>query len=148
MHLSRWTVAGWGLQQEIVLAHLIMAGTITDREAAGIDLSRATYVKAKPRLKAYMEQHRASVRAVWSNTRLSPVPCHRARDCNSSLIQAAPYSDTILNPVQREALIEELTLSTPDGEGSHLPLLNLAMRAVTDPKSCDHAHRAWSCSPP
>jgi hypothetical protein len=80
MHLSRWTVAGWGLQQEIVLAHLIKAGTITDREAAGIDLSRATYVKAKPRVKAYMEQHRASVRAAWYNTRLSPVPCHRARD--------------------------------------------------------------------
>ena len=56
----------------------------------------------------------------------------------SSLIQAAPYSDTILNPVQRKALIEELTLSTPDREGSHLPLLNLAMRAVTDPRGCDH----------
>ena len=39
---------------------------MTDREAAeraGIDPGRAAYVKAKPRVKEYMEQHRASVRA-------------------------------------------------------------------------------------
>jgi hypothetical protein len=52
--------------QEIVFAHLVLAGTMTDRAAAkavGIDPSRAAYVKAKPKVQAYMEQHRASVRA-------------------------------------------------------------------------------------
>jgi hypothetical protein len=50
----------------MAFAHLAMAGTMTDRraaEAVGIDPSRAAYVKAKPRVQAYMEQHRASVRA-------------------------------------------------------------------------------------
>jgi hypothetical protein len=52
--------------QEIAFAHLLLAGTITDRKAAegvGINPGRAAYVKAKPRVKAYMEEHRASVRA-------------------------------------------------------------------------------------
>jgi hypothetical protein len=51
--------------QEIAFAHLVLAGKLTDREAAeavGIDPGRAAYVKAKPRVKAYMEEHRASVR--------------------------------------------------------------------------------------
>jgi hypothetical protein len=52
--------------QEMAYAHLVMAGTMTDREAAkmvGIDPGRAAYVKAKPKVKEYMEQHRASVTA-------------------------------------------------------------------------------------
>jgi hypothetical protein len=39
---------------------------MTDREAAervGIDPGRAAYIKAKPRVKAYMEEYRAAVRA-------------------------------------------------------------------------------------
>ena len=51
--------------QEIAFAHLILAGKLTDREAAeavGISPGQAAYVKAKPRVKAYMEEHRASVR--------------------------------------------------------------------------------------
>lgn len=51
---------------EIAFAHLVMSGKMTDREAAeraGIDPGRAAYVKAKPRVKAYMEEYRAAVRA-------------------------------------------------------------------------------------
>lgn len=50
---------------EIAFAHLVLAGKLTDREAAeavGLDPGRAAYVKAKPRVKAYMDEHRASVR--------------------------------------------------------------------------------------
>jgi hypothetical protein len=39
---------------------------MTDKAAAkavGIDPSRAAYVKAKPKVQGYMEEHRASVRA-------------------------------------------------------------------------------------
>jgi hypothetical protein len=52
--------------QEMAFAHLILSGTMTDQEAAkavGIDPSRAAYVKGKPKVQAYMEEHRASVRA-------------------------------------------------------------------------------------
>jgi hypothetical protein len=50
---------------ELAFAHLVMSGKMTDREAAekaGIDPGRAAYVKAKPRVKAYMEEYRAAVR--------------------------------------------------------------------------------------
>jgi hypothetical protein len=52
--------------QEIAFAHLILAGKLTDREAAeavGISPGQANYVKVKPRVKEYMTSHRASVRA-------------------------------------------------------------------------------------
>ena len=52
--------------QEIAFAHLVLAGKLTDREAAeavGISPGQAYYVKAKPRVKEYMDSHRASVRA-------------------------------------------------------------------------------------
>jgi hypothetical protein len=51
---------------ELAFAHLVLSGKMTDREAAeraGIDPDRAAYVKAKPRVKAYMEEYRADVRA-------------------------------------------------------------------------------------
>ena len=51
--------------QEIAFAHLLLGGKLTDRDAAeavGISPGQAAYVKAKPRVKDYMEEHRASVR--------------------------------------------------------------------------------------
>jgi hypothetical protein len=51
--------------QEMAYAHLIMSGTMTDRraaEAVGLNPETAAYVKAKPRVRAYMSEHRAAVR--------------------------------------------------------------------------------------
>ena len=51
--------------QEIAFAHLIMSGTMTDRraaEAVGLNPDTAAYTKAKPRVRAYMIEHRAAVR--------------------------------------------------------------------------------------
>ncbi len=51
--------------QEMAFAHLIMSGTMTDRqaaEAAGLNPESAAYIKAKPRVRAYMIEHRAAVR--------------------------------------------------------------------------------------
>src|ERR1700733_153996 len=51
--------------QEIAFAHLILAGKMTDREAAeavGISPGQAAYVKGKPRVMEYMASHRAAVR--------------------------------------------------------------------------------------
>jgi hypothetical protein len=49
--------------QEIVFAHLVLSGTMTDRqaaEAAGLNPETAAYTKAKPRVCAYMLAHRAA----------------------------------------------------------------------------------------
>ena len=51
--------------QEIAFAHLIMSGTMTDRraaEAVGLNPDSAAYTKAKPRVRAYMSEHRAAVK--------------------------------------------------------------------------------------
>jgi hypothetical protein len=50
--------------QEITFAHLILSGTMTDREAAeaaGLNPTTASYTKSKPRVRDYMDQHRAGV---------------------------------------------------------------------------------------
>jgi hypothetical protein len=51
--------------QEMAFAHLILSGTMTDRraaEAVGLNPETAAYIKAKPRVRAYMLEHRAAVR--------------------------------------------------------------------------------------
>jgi len=50
--------------QEMAFAHLIMSGTMTDRQAAeavGLNPETAAYTKSKPRVRAYMSEHRAAV---------------------------------------------------------------------------------------
>jgi hypothetical protein len=49
--------------QEMAFARLVLAGTMTDREAAetaGLKPDTAAYTKAKPRVRAYMLEHRAA----------------------------------------------------------------------------------------
>jgi hypothetical protein len=51
--------------QEMAFAHLILSGTMTDRqaaEAAGLNPDTAAYTKSKPRVRAYMSEHRAAVK--------------------------------------------------------------------------------------
>jgi hypothetical protein len=51
--------------QEIAFAHLILSGTMNDRraaEAVGLNPDTAAYTKSKPRVRAYMIEHRAAVR--------------------------------------------------------------------------------------
>src|ERR1700689_16924 len=50
--------------QEMAFAHLIMSGTMNDRQAAeavGLNPDTAAYIKSKPRVRAYMIEHRAAV---------------------------------------------------------------------------------------
>jgi hypothetical protein len=50
--------------QEIAFAHLVFSGTMTDQraaEAVGLNPATAAYPKSKPRVLAYMLEHRAAV---------------------------------------------------------------------------------------
>ena len=50
--------------QEIAFARLVLSGTMTDRraaEAVGLNPDSAAYTKSKPRVHAYMLEHRAAV---------------------------------------------------------------------------------------
>ena len=51
--------------QEIAFAHLVLSGTMTDRqaaEAAGLNPDTAAYTKSKPRVSEYMIEHRNTVK--------------------------------------------------------------------------------------
>jgi hypothetical protein len=51
--------------QEMAFVHLILSGTMNDRraaEAVGLNPDTAAYTKAKPRVRAYMIEHRAAVK--------------------------------------------------------------------------------------
>jgi hypothetical protein len=51
--------------QEMAFAHLVLSGTMNDRraaEAVGLNPDTAAYTKSKPRVRAYMIEHRTSVR--------------------------------------------------------------------------------------
>jgi hypothetical protein len=50
--------------QEMTFAHLVLSGNMTDRQAAetaGLNPESAAYINAKPRVRAYMEEHRAAL---------------------------------------------------------------------------------------
>jgi len=50
--------------QEIAFARLVLSGTMTDRDAAqavGLNPDTAAYTKSKPRVRAYMIEHRAAM---------------------------------------------------------------------------------------
>ena len=50
--------------QEMAFAHLVLSGTMTDRaaaEAVGLNPESAAYTKSKPRVRAYMAEHRAAL---------------------------------------------------------------------------------------
>ncbi len=51
--------------QEMAFAYLVLSGTMNDRraaEAVGLNPDSAAYTKSKPRVRAYMIEHRAAVR--------------------------------------------------------------------------------------
>jgi hypothetical protein len=51
--------------QEMAFAHLVLSGTMNDRqaaEAAGLNPDTAAYTKSKPRVRDYMIEHRNAVR--------------------------------------------------------------------------------------
>ncbi len=50
--------------QEMAFAHLVLSGSMTDRQAAqaaGLNPESAAYIKAKPRVRVYMAEHRAAL---------------------------------------------------------------------------------------
>jgi hypothetical protein len=71
----------------MAFAHLILSGTMNDRraaEAAGLNPETAAYTKSKPRVRAYMMEHRAAVseRLVDQEADLSPRAVEGLRNLN------------------------------------------------------------------
>jgi hypothetical protein len=79
--------------QEIAFARLVLSGNMTDRraaEVAGLNPDTAAYTKSKPRVRAYMLEHRAAVneQLVDQDADLSRQTAQRAADQQRRLEQA------------------------------------------------------------
>ena len=68
--------------QEIAFARLVLSGTMTDRraaEAVGLAPDSAAYTKSKPRVRAYMLEHRAAVQQQLVEQDSDPAPEEQRR---------------------------------------------------------------------
>ena len=119
--------------QEIAFAHLIMSGTMNDRaaaEAVGLNPDTAAYTKAKPRVRAYMFDHRAV------NEKLVDQEAE-------ALGQLNPGRDQILNRLWELAnLSHEVTRGSIAGQ-----VKALAMIVAIEGLNPDHRHSPSATRP-
>jgi hypothetical protein len=108
--------------QEIAFARLVLSGAMTDRraaEAVGLNPNSAAYTKAKPRVRAYMLDHRAAVqqRLVQQEADLSRRAVDGQRRLNLDREQ-------VLNPLWEIAnLSPEMTRDNVTGQVKALSMI-------------------------
>ncbi len=121
--------------QEIAFAHLIMSGTMNDRraaEAVGLNPDTAAYTKAKPRVRAYMIEHRAAV-----SERLVDQEAEGLRKLNLG-------RDQILNRLWELAtLSHEATRGTIAGQIKALSMIVAIEGLVPDRRFPHSRHNPW-----
>ncbi len=124
----------WGLprvtdpitDQEITFARLVLSGTMTDRraaETAGLNPDTAAYTKSKPRVRAYMLEHRAAVREqlVEQDADLSRLAVGRAVEQERQLNQTR---DRVLARLWEIANLDpEVTRGSMSGQVKALSLI-------------------------
>jgi hypothetical protein len=109
--MPKSTVSDPITDQEMAFALLILSGTMTDRQAAeavGLNPDTAAYTKSKPRVRAYMIEHRAAV-----SRRLVEQEADLSRRAVDGLRKLNLGRDQILN-----RLWELATLSHEETRGS------------------------------
>ena len=115
--------------REIAFVHLILSGTMTDRraaEAAGLNPDTAAYTKAKPRVRAYMIEHRAAVteKLVDQEADLSRLPRPAVGPAAEALRKLNIARDQVLDRLwELAALSSEATRGTIGGQLKALAMI-------------------------
>jgi hypothetical protein len=115
--------------QEMAFAHLVLSGTMDDRraaEAVGLNPDTAAYTKAKPRVHAYMIEHRAAVneKLVDQEADLSRLPRPAVGRAVDGLRQLNLGRDQILGRLWELAtLSHEVTRGTIAGQIKALSMI-------------------------
>ena len=117
--------------QEVAFAHLVLSGTMTDRQAAeavGLNPDTAAYTKAKPRIRAYMVENRAALRQkiVEQETDLSRPPVEGLRRINISRERALTRLWEIAD------MSPELTRNRVTSQVKALSMIDVYKRQVQD----------------
>jgi hypothetical protein len=126
--------------QEIAFARLVLCGTMTDRraaEAVGLHPDSAAYTKAKPRVRAYMHEHRDAVQQqlVEQATDLSRLAVGRAVDEQHRL---HPNRDQVLDRLWELAnLSPETTRGSITGQVKALSMIIAIEGLIPDRRAAD-----------
>jgi hypothetical protein len=94
--------------QEMAFAHLVLSGTMTDRraaEAVGLNPDTAAYTKSKPRVRAYMLEHR---------TRISRLVTPDTATCAAFIKESRMESANANQPNRKSGGAPDSCLVTPD----------------------------------
>ncbi len=116
------TVSDLITDQEIAFVHLILSGKMTDRAAAqavGLNPDTAAYTKAKPCVRAYMDEHRAAVhqQLVEQETDLSRLPRQAVGRAAEGLRQQNQWRQQVLDRLWEIAnLPAEVTRGSISGQ--------------------------------
>jgi hypothetical protein len=117
--------------QEIAFARLILSGSMTDRhaaEAVGLNPDSAAYTKAKPRVRAYMLEHRAAVQQ-----QLVQQEADLSRRAVDGLRRLGPDREQVLARLWEIAnLSPEMTRSSVTGQVKALSIIVAMQNFIPD----------------
>jgi hypothetical protein len=139
--------------QEMAFAHLIMSGTMNDRraaEAVGLNPDTAAYTKSKPRVRAYMMEHRAAVREKLVDEeaeRLSKLNLGRDRILTRLWELAALSSEatrgSIAGQIKALSMISAIEGFIPSATKNDRRLSPSATQPVATPRNVQIDDSAW-----
>jgi hypothetical protein len=138
--------------QEIAFAHLVLSGTMTDRraaEAVGLNPDTAAYTKAKPRVRAYMLEHRAAMhqQLVQQETDLSRLSRHAAERAVDRLRRLNLGREQVLARLWEIAnLSPEITRNSASAQIKALSMIVAIEGLIPDPRA--RSSQKKSASPP
>src|SRR5579859_3242611 len=131
--------------KEIAFAHLVLSGTMTDRraaETAGLNPESASYTKARPRVRAYMIEHRTAVKEelVDQEANLSRLAAEQQSQLNMTRDQVR---DRILNRLWELAtLSHEVTRGSIAGQMKALAMIAAIEELIPDRRLSSEIGRA------
>jgi hypothetical protein len=130
--------------QEIVFVRNVLSGTMTDREAAeaaGLNPDTAAYTKSKPRVRAYMLEHRA---ATQQQTLQQETEKQRRREQRREQVLDRLWEIAVMSPettrgsltgqVKAIQMIVAIEGMVPDRRSSSSATLHPAASQVSEPK--------------
>jgi hypothetical protein len=139
--------------QEMAYAHLLMSGTMNDRQAAeavGMNPDTAAYIKSKPCVRDYMSEHRAAVREKLVDEqadRLHDLNLGRERILTRLWELAALSSEatrgSIAGQIKALSMIVAIEGFIPSGTKNDRRLSPSAAQPVATPRNAQTGDSGW-----
>ena len=129
--------------QEMAFARLVLSGGVTDRQAAeavGLNPDSAAYTKSKPRVRAYMLEHRAAVQQqlVQQDANMSRLPRLAVGRAVEEQHRLNPDREQVLDRLWEIAkLSPEMTRGSVTGQVKALAMIVAMENFIPDRRAVD-----------